>query len=368
MIFYYLQASVEGIVLKCTYYHTAYTSANLKQCDIPFVDLSNIFREESFEFSVEADLVSETTSVWFHESPYVDFIPPAVVDKFPNLFELGVYMSNVPIIKNELFSSKFYKIKELSITFSKTEFIEEKAFQPLKNLEELDLSENKKLKSLTSTFFSNNAKLKRIDLSSNEIMIINPKLFENFNHLIFINLLYNKCISDKFGCDDCNDVIDHEELNRELSACYFNCFVDNECGKNLNAIVEFKCEYSKKLFEITEELNFKAQQCKITELKFPTKSSATSEKFSGSKDEKQNVTMLDFNRKISIDKIPREIYEEFPSLRQVKISNMRVGVLQNIFFPTDFLNIEYLDLSRNEIKHIEENTFENLVNLTWLNL
>jgi Leucine-rich repeat (LRR) protein len=199
-------------------------------------------------------------------------------------------------------------------------------------------------------------------------MIINPKLFENFNHLIFINLLYNKCISDKFGCDDCTDVIDHEELNRELSACYFNCFVDNECGKNLNSSVEFQCEYSEGLFEITEELNLKAQQCKITELKFPTKSSATSEKFSGSKDEKQNVTMLDFNRKISIDKIPREIYEEFPSLRQLKISNMRLGVLQNIFFPTDFLNIEYLDLSRNEIKHIEENTFENLVNLTWLNL
>jgi hypothetical protein len=99
-------------------------------------------------------------------------------------------------------------------------------------------------------------------------MIINPKLFENFNHLIFINLLYNKCISDKFGCDDCTDVIDHEELNRELSACYFNCFVDNECGKNLNSSVEFQCEYSEGLFEITEELNLKAQQCKITELNF----------------------------------------------------------------------------------------------------
>jgi hypothetical protein len=165
MIFYYLQASVEGIVLKCKYYHTAYTSANLKQCDIPFVDLSNIFREESFEFSVEADLVSETTSVWFRDSPYVDFIPPAVVDKFPNLIELGVYMSNVPIIKNDLFSSKFYKIKELSITYSKTEFIEEKAFQQLKNLEELDLSENK-IKSLNSALFSNNQKLKIVGTKS----------------------------------------------------------------------------------------------------------------------------------------------------------------------------------------------------------
>jgi Leucine-rich repeat (LRR) protein len=47
---------------------------------------------------------------------------------------------------------------------------------------------------------------------------------------------------------------------------------------------------------------------------------------------------------------------------------MRLGVLQNIFFPTDFLNIEYLNLSHNKIEHIEENTFENLVNLRWLNL
>jgi Leucine-rich repeat (LRR) protein len=78
--------------------------------------------------------------------------------------------------------------------------------------------------------------------------------------------------------------------------------------------------------------------------------------------------MLDFNQKIQIHKIPREIFEEFPSLRQLKISNMYVLVLQDNFFSTDFVKIEYLDLSDNSIEEIEENALDNLVNLKWLNL
>jgi Leucine-rich repeat (LRR) protein len=297
----------------------------------------------------------------------VDFIPPEVVDKFPKLIELGVFWSYVPIIKNDLFSPKFDKIKRLTITESKTEFIEKKAFQPLKNLEELILSSNR-IKILSSTLLSNNPKLEIVDLSWNEIISIHPKWFEYLYQLKNIKFDYNRCVNDEFGCEDCTDVIDHEELDRGLSACYFNCFVDNECGKDLNTSVEIECEYSEEFFEISEELNFKAQQCKITEIKFPAKSSATMEKFSGSKNEKQNVTMLDFNRIISIHKIPREIFEEFPSLRQVKISNMSIPVLKDNFFSTDFVKIEYLDLSHNRIEEIKEKALDNLVSLKWLNL
>ncbi len=351
--------------LKCEYQQRNYDS--FKICMVERVDLSEIFRDDNFEFSGSTEEMNVTTQVVFDRSPNVDFIPPAVVNKFPNLIGLQVFGSNVPIIKNDLFTSKFHKIKRLHIRWSKTEFIEEKAFTHLKNSEELYLTGNK-IKSLSSTLFSNNRKLKHIDLSDNQISIIHPKLFENLNHLKVIDLSNNKCISENIGCENCTDVFDHAELNRELSACYFNCFVDNECGKDLNASVEFKCEFYEELFEISNALNFKTQQCKITEIKFPTKSNATIEIFSGSKNEKQNVTMLDFNRIISIDKIPREIFEEFPSLRQVKIPNMWIRVLKENLFSTDFMKIEYLDLSHNNIEKIEENSFKNLVNLKWLNL
>ncbi len=333
-------------------------------CTLSEVDLSNIFREEKFEVSGPTKEINETTDIRFSDSPHVDFIPPAFVDKFPNLVRIQIRESNVPIINNDLFSSKFGKIKLLYIIQSDTEFIEEKAFQHLKNLEEFALLDNP-IKSLTSTIFSNNPKLKIVHLRRNQIIAVHPKLFENLHQLSIVNLYENKC---EFVYEYWTDVIDHEELNRGLSACYFSCFVDNECAKDLNASVEFKCEFSEGLFEISKDLSLKMQQCKITELKFETKSTETSEIFSGSKNEKQNVTMLNINRKISIFKIPREIFEEFPSLRQLKISNMYVLVLQDNLFSTEFEKIEYLDLSHNKIQEIEENALDNLVNLKWLHL
>jgi Leucine-rich repeat (LRR) protein len=354
---------VEGIELEC--YHEWSDNKNSKICQVYRFDLSNIYREEVFEVSALGGGISKTTAFGFLESPRIDFIPEAVVDKIPNLIELKIEDSIVPIIKNDFFTSKFHKIKLLTIMNSQTEFIEEKAFQHLKNLIELVLRDNN-IESLSSALFSNNRKLKHIDLSNNRIVAISSKLFKNLIQLTRLELEGNKCVNEKLGCKNCK--IDHEELDRELAACYFNCFVDNECGKNLNASVEFKCEFSEGLFEISKDLSFKSQQCKITELKFPTKSSATSELFSGSKNGKQNVTMLDINQKISIDKIPREIFKEFPSLRQIKISNKSVPVLKDNWFSTYFMKIEYLDLSQNHIEVIEEKALDNLVNLIWLNL
>jgi Leucine-rich repeat (LRR) protein len=95
---------VEGIRLTCYYRNS------IKKCEIYKIDLSNIFREEKFEISGSADEISETIAIEFRYSPNVHFIPPAIVDTFPNLIELEVTWSKVPIIKNDLFSSKFYKI------------------------------------------------------------------------------------------------------------------------------------------------------------------------------------------------------------------------------------------------------------------
>jgi hypothetical protein len=241
----FLHPNVQGIRLICDY------DKSDKKCNVNSVDLSNIFREEIFEIFATAEEMSETIAINFELSPNVDFIPPAVVDQLPNLIGLEVFWSIVPIIKNDLFSSRFGKIKRLWFTWSAIEFIEEKAFQHLKNLEELNLFNNK-IKSLSSTLFSNNPKLKIIDLSENEIIVIHPKLFESLSQLKNIKLKGKNCVDDKFGCEDCTDVIDHEELDRELSACYSNCFFDNECGKNLNSSVEFQCEFTEGLFEITE--------------------------------------------------------------------------------------------------------------------
>jgi hypothetical protein len=78
----------------------------------------------------------------------------------------------------------------------------------------------------------------------------------------------------------------------------------------LNASVEFKGEFSEELLEFSKDVNFNTLQCKITEIKFPKRLTLENEIFSGSKNEKQIVRMLDFNQIISINKIPREIFEE----------------------------------------------------------
>jgi hypothetical protein len=192
----FLQRSVEGIGLKCGY--NQLLQNNFKICEVEKVDLSNIFREENFEISGSTEELSETNGIEFRESPHVDFIPPAVVERFPNLIAIVVDSSIVPIIKNDLFSSKFDKIKGLSIVRSNIEFIEEKAFQHLKILEEINFTDNK-IKRSKCALFSNNPKLMQIDLRLNEITIILPKLFKNLYQLKEVKLEDNECIDEDFG-------------------------------------------------------------------------------------------------------------------------------------------------------------------------
>ncbi len=67
--------------------------------------------------------------------------------------------------------------------------------------------------------------------------------------------------------------------------------------------------------------------------------------------------------------MPLGIFDEFPSLSQVRITRVKLPVLSKSgLFSTDLRKILYLDISENGLEDIEIGALDNLVNLKWLNL
>ncbi len=90
--------------------------------------------------------------------------------------------------------------------------------------------------------------------------------------------------------------------------------------------------------------------------------------FSGLSSQKSQATVIEFQRPIQIDFIPREIPTEFPNLNGLLFYGCNFPVLKRGFFPEEFGVLEYLSLVMNQIVSIESLAFEHLKKLKWLDL
>jgi Leucine-rich repeat (LRR) protein len=98
----------------------------------------------SYRFSGSEDQKGKTTAVYFEFSLTVDFVPFEIFENFPKLDSIAFIKSEIPMITNKLFAGQnFEQIKELRLNEDKIRFIETGAFVDLKNLEEIDLTNNK---------------------------------------------------------------------------------------------------------------------------------------------------------------------------------------------------------------------------------
>jgi Leucine-rich repeat (LRR) protein len=101
-------------------------------------------------------------------------------------------------------------------------------------------------------------------------------------------------------------------------------------------------------------------------------SSDTSSKlytFTGSNDQKQNVTAIYFEQSPTVDFIPNEIFENFPNLNSIAIYKSKIPIIKNNLFRNEkFENILELVLKEDKIKLIENNAFAKLKSLLTLDL
>ncbi len=165
----------------------------------------------SYRFSGSEDQKEKATAVYFEFSLKVDFVPFEIFDNFPKLDSIAFTKSEIPMIRNKLFSGQnFEQIKELRLNEDKIRFIENGAFGDLKNLEKIDLTSNK-IRSINKETFAYNEKLRVAILSENEIKLIHPEAFFNQKNGVYVIMFGNQCFAD-----EAFDVIE------DLKPCYDN--------------------------------------------------------------------------------------------------------------------------------------------------
>jgi hypothetical protein len=205
-------------VVKCDHGYPDYGGYG---CLVRNVDLSKKTANDKFSFSGSQEQKKNITWIWFQESGRVAHVPQNLAQEFPNLTELQILDSEIPIVKNNLLGPQFSWIKGLYLSDNKIQIVEEGAFKHLHNLVVISLSRNQ-IRSLSPKVFQNNRKLKLIGINWNKIKTIAPETFQNLNQLEGVDLDGNDCVDKGIGWFDCDTKTVHTELNRALHACFEN--------------------------------------------------------------------------------------------------------------------------------------------------
>jgi hypothetical protein len=165
----------------------------------------------SYRLSGSEDQKEKATAVYFEFSLTVNFVPFEIFDSFPKLDAIAFTKSEIPMIKNNLFSGQnFQQIKEIRLNEDKIRFIETGAFVDLKNLEIIDLTNNK-IRSISKETFAHNEKLMVTILTGNEIKLIHPEAFFKQRRGVYVVMFGTQCFTDEAF-----------NVKEDLKPCYEN--------------------------------------------------------------------------------------------------------------------------------------------------
>jgi hypothetical protein len=191
------------------------------------VNLSKSYESEIHSFSGSLSQKSQATVVEFQRPIQIDFIPREILTEFPNLTGLLFYGCNFPVLKAGFFTEEFGVLESLSLILSEIVSIEPWAFEHLKKLNWLDLTQNQ-IQALPFNLFQKNPSLAYLNFAGNQINSISPNLFNNLNHLKTVDFRGNLCVDKKLGCDACT--VAQLDLDFALSTCFQNCLKDPDCA------------------------------------------------------------------------------------------------------------------------------------------
>jgi hypothetical protein len=187
----FLELSVDGVELKCRY--DRYSDY---RCYVLRADFSMKTIGANFTFSGSQEQKQTTIEIKFYRSGRVAHLPLNLFEVFPNLIELSIKDSDIPILGNNFFKPEHNKLRRLVLNMDKIKIIEENAFEHLTNLEWINLEDNK-------------------------IKMISPGTFKNLHQLAGVLLWNNECIHDTIGCSWC-EKLNQTELDLKLQPCFEN--------------------------------------------------------------------------------------------------------------------------------------------------
>ncbi len=108
--------------------------------------------------------------------------------------------------------------------------------------------------------------------------------------------------------------------------------------------------------------------CQVESADFSMKTIGANFTFSGTQDEKQTTTEIWFYQIGRVAHLPRNLFKEFPKLKELQIYGSDIPILRSNFFKPGFNKLQELRLNRDKIKIIEENAIARLKNLETIEL
>ncbi len=166
------------------------------------------------EFAVTEEQKRDTKSVSFNNCPAVDFVDIEMLKTFPNLNGLNFFDSNIPILKN-IFNVELKMIQYLDLSHNNIKVLEPHVFDELVELKWISLSGNE-IEEILHPIFAKNQKLEFVHLSHNKIQTLHPNLFDGLLKLKEVRLLSNPTVDKIFGQSDM------KMLNEELKPLFDN--------------------------------------------------------------------------------------------------------------------------------------------------
>jgi hypothetical protein len=189
-----------------------------EHCEIENIDLSKTTIGTSFKIFPTRNEKARTTGIEFQASGKVAHLPQNLKQVFPNLVGFWLELSEIPILRNNLFGPQFKWILYLYLDRNGIQMIEENAFAHLTNLFAIRLGHNK-LKSLNTNLFKNNLKIEWIFISHNQINMIERDTFRHLHKLNNLDLSENECV-DKYFYSLEGKI--YKKLGNSLEGCYVN--------------------------------------------------------------------------------------------------------------------------------------------------
>ncbi len=109
-------------------------------------------------------------------------------------------------------------------------------------------------------------------------------------------------------------------------------------------------------------------RCVVFSADFSLKTIGANFTFSGTQEQKQETTLIEFSWIGRVAHLPRNLFEVFPKLNSLVIWYSDIPILRNNFFKPEHNKLRKLWLSGNNIRIIQGNAFEHLTNLELINL
>jgi Leucine-rich repeat (LRR) protein len=174
---------------------------------------------EKIEFADTDQQKRDTKSVSFQHCSTVDFVDIEILKRFPNLFGLSFWGSNIPILKN-IFTIELKMIQYLDLSHNNIKILEAHVFDELVDLKLIDLAYNE-IEEILYPIFAKNKKLEFVNLSRNKIRLLHPNLFDGLPRLKQVQFLSNPTVSK------CFDQSNIKTLNVELKPLFDNFSLKN---------------------------------------------------------------------------------------------------------------------------------------------